>query len=55
LAQQERLAQHLNEAIGLYGDDPYYYDQNLALFAQGWQEHRYRFEPDGSLKVGWKR
>jgi endo-1,4-beta-D-glucanase Y len=55
LAQQQRLAQHLNEALGLYGEDPYYYDQNLALFAQGWQEHRYRFDQDGSLRVGWKR
>lgn len=55
LAQQQRLAQHLNEAIGLYGDDPFYYDQNLALFAEGWQGHRYRFEQDGSLRVGWKR
>ncbi len=55
LAQQARLAQHLNEALGLYGDDPYYYDQNLALFAQGWQDHRYRFDQDGSLRVGWKQ
>jgi endo-1,4-beta-D-glucanase Y len=39
---------------GLYGSLTYYYDQNLALFATGWQEERYRFDERGRLKVKWK-
>jgi endoglucanase len=34
---------------GLYGKPPAYYDQNLALFALGMIEGRYRFAPDGRL------
>jgi hypothetical protein len=30
-----------------------YYDQNLALFATGWAEERYRFDREGCLKVRW--
>jgi endo-1,4-beta-D-glucanase Y len=39
---------------GLLGTHPRYYDQNLALFALGWQEQRFRFAPDGELRVRWK-
>jgi endo-1,4-beta-D-glucanase Y len=37
--------------IALGGIPKIYYEQALALFAQGWMEHRYRFESDGSLVV----
>ena len=39
---------------GLYGSPPAYYDQNLALFAQGFLESRYRFGSDGSLIPAWE-
>ncbi len=53
-AQMEHLAATKNQAIGLYGRTPVYYDQNLALFATGWAEHRYGFDRDGRLKVKWR-
>jgi endo-1,4-beta-D-glucanase Y len=53
-AQMDRLATTRNPAMGLYGRTPVYYDQNLALFSTGWVEQRYRFDPDGRLKVKWR-
>jgi endoglucanase len=53
-AQRDRLEAHKDEALGLYEKDPRYYDQNLALFALGWSDHRYAFESDGKLRVKWK-
>jgi endoglucanase len=41
-------------ATGLYGKDLTYYDQNLALFATGFLDGRFRFGPGGELKVEWK-
>lgn len=38
----------------LIGTTPRYYDQVLALFGQGWIEHRFRFSPQGHLVVHWK-
>ncbi len=49
--QADRLASTKNPATGLYGKDAAYYDQNLALFATGWLEQRYRFDRDGKLQV----
>jgi endoglucanase len=40
---------------GLYGRDQTYYDQNLALFALGWSEHRFRFDAMGHLRLAWKQ
>jgi len=37
----------------LYGKDLAYYDQNLALFATGYLDSRFRFGPGGELKVEW--
>lgn len=51
--QQNRLTAMLNPATGLYGSPPRYYDQNLALFAAGWQQRRYRFSADGELQTPW--
>jgi endoglucanase len=42
-------------ASGLYGKDLAYYDQNLALFAIGFIDGRFRFGADGELNVEWKR
>jgi endo-1,4-beta-D-glucanase Y len=53
-AQIDRLAATKDASTGLYGRDASYYDQNLALFATGWSEQRYRFDRDGRLRVGWK-
>jgi endoglucanase len=52
--QAKRLAATRDLKSGLYGRDGNYYDQNLALFATGWSEQRFRFEADGRLKVKWK-
>ena len=38
----------------LYGKNPAYYDQNLLLFGKGFIEYRFRFGPDGLLKLKWK-
>jgi endoglucanase len=53
-AQVERLAATKDAATGLYGKNANYYDQNLALFANGWIEARYRFDREGKLRVKWK-
>ncbi len=52
--QKTRLAT-LYSQTGLLGDPPHYYDQNLALFATGWSEGRYRFDRDGKLNLRWRR
>lgn len=51
--QRQRLEAQRDRATGLYGKDPKYFDQNLALFGVGWAEKRFRFERDGNLKVKW--
>jgi endo-1,4-beta-D-glucanase Y len=50
-ALQDELRARLerSELDGLYGKPPAYYDQNLAMFALGSIEGRYRFAPDGRL------
>lgn len=53
-AQMTRLAATLDAGSGLYGHDGMYYDQNLALFALGSVEGRFRFEANGELRVKWK-
>lgn len=53
--QLRALVAHFEPSTGLIGDPPRYYAQNLALFALGWQEGRFRFAPDGALRVPWKK
>jgi endoglucanase len=53
--QMIRMSLMRDEASGLYGKDLSYYDQNLALFATGFLDGRFRFGPAGELKVEWKR
>ena len=52
--QATRLGATLDSKSGLYGRDGNYYDQNLALFAMGWTDKRFRFEADGRLRLMWK-
>ncbi|MFC6647419.1 cellulose synthase complex periplasmic endoglucanase BcsZ [Granulicella cerasi] len=52
--QHDRLTATLDEKSGLYGRSGLYYDQNLALFALGYEESRYRFEANGQLRLKWK-
>jgi endoglucanase len=52
--QMDRLAATRTPALGLYGQNAEYYDQNLALFSTGWSEQRYRFDRDGNLRVKWR-
>jgi len=53
-AQLHLVTAEFDKETGLLGVPPRYYDQNLALFALGWQEQRFRFNPDGTLRVRWK-
>jgi len=53
--QTVRLSAQRDGATGLYGKDPAYYDQNLALFATGYLDGRIRFGPGGELIVEWTR
>jgi endoglucanase len=52
-AQLARLESQRVGSTGLYGHDQNYYDQNLALFARGWSEGFFRFDPQGQLQVRW--
>ena len=51
--QQQRVDAQLDPATGLYGSQPAYFDQNLILFASGFQEKKFAFGPNGELKVEW--
>jgi len=52
--QLRLVTAQLDPKTGLLGTHPRYYDQNLALFGLSWQEQRFRFAPDGELRVRWK-
>jgi endoglucanase len=51
--QMKRIEAERSGKTGLFGLPPRYYDQNLALFGTGWHEGRFKFEPNGMLKVSW--
>jgi endoglucanase len=51
-AQLDRAMGTRDPATGLIGHGEYY-NQNLALFATGWSEQRYRFDREGRLKLRW--
>lgn len=53
--QKTRLSASMNQQAGLYGSNPMYYDQNLALFATGWMEKRFSFDRKGRLHTAWKK
>jgi len=54
-AQRERLRSQRENVTGLVGPDQRYYDQVLALFADGWQAGLFRFDAQGELHVRWKK
>lgn len=53
--QTVRLSTLRDPVSGLYGKDLAYYDQNLAMFATGFLDGRFRFGAGGELKVEWTR
>lgn len=53
--QRTRLAEEFDPRTGLLGKDHRYYTQNLALFATGWSEGRFRFDRNGNLLVSWSK
>jgi endoglucanase len=53
--QMVRLSKARDASTGLYGKDLAYYDQNLALFAMGFIDARFRFGAGGELNVEWNR
>jgi endoglucanase len=53
--QTVRMSKMRDPATGLYGKDLTYYDQNLALFSNGFLEGRFRFGSGGELTVQWGR
>jgi endoglucanase len=53
--QQKRLNAAWSSRSGLYGEPARYYDQNLAMFALGYTEHRYRMQNNGDLEVSWQK
>jgi endoglucanase len=53
--QMIRMSLMRDQSTGLYGTGLTYYDQNLALFATGFLDGRFRFGPGGELNPEWKR
>jgi endoglucanase len=53
--QTVRMSRERDPSTGLYGKDKAYYDQNLALFATGYLDGRFRFGASGELNVEWTR
>lgn len=53
--QQQRLSSSFSVRSNLYGNPPRYYDQNLAMFAVGFTEHRYRILSNGDVGVSWRK
>lgn len=51
---RKKVIESISASTGLLGNPARYYDQNLALFALGWQERHFRFASDGTLRVLWK-
>lgn len=54
-APYERARAALDESLkdGLYGAPATYYDQNLVLFARGFDEGRFGFDASGALRTEW--
>jgi endoglucanase len=53
--QRGRVEAERDPATRLYGHPPTYYDQNLVMFGDGWEERRFRFDRGGELRVKWKK
>ena len=55
LAQRIQLVGERSRHGALLGQPARYYDQVLALFAEGYRERRYQFDSKGRLKLQWHR
>lgn len=55
LAQRVRLVGERSRSGALIGQPARYYDQVLALFAEGYRERRYQFDSKGRLILKWHR
>jgi len=55
LAEQLASVAQDTQLGGLYGRPARYYDQVLALFAQGYRQDRYRFDEAGRLLPAWEK
>jgi endoglucanase len=53
--QTVRMSAQRDQSTGLLGKNTAYYDQNLALFATGYLDDRFRFGASGELNVEWTR
>jgi endo-1,4-beta-D-glucanase Y len=53
--QEKRLNAAWSPSSGSYGYPSHYYDQNLAMFALGFTEHRYRIRSNGELEISWQK
>jgi endo-1,4-beta-D-glucanase Y len=53
MAIQLRARANAEKVGGLYGRPARYYDQALALFAEGYRERRYQFDQHGRLILKW--
>jgi len=53
--QTVRMSAQRDQSTGLFGKSTAYYDQNLALFATGYLDDRFRFGASGELNVEWTR
>jgi endoglucanase len=53
--QTRRLEAAFSPSTGLYGNEARYYEQCLALFATGWNEERFAFDPLGNLILKWRK
>lgn len=54
LAQRQRDRLDDARVAGAVGVPPYYYDQVLALFGEGWDQGQYRFNHRGQLEPKWE-
>jgi len=53
--QMVRVKAQLDEKTYLFGTNPTYYDQNLAMFGTGWADKSFQFGKSGELLVRWSR
>lgn len=51
--QRQRLKN--SRVGGNLGSPPHYYDQALAMFGEGWDSRRFRFDQDGRLIPKWEK
>jgi endoglucanase len=52
--QLSRVQSEYKSQTGLLGTPARYYDQNLALFGLGFEQHQFWFDANGLLKLQWK-